>query len=210
MTKLFRKACAVSKSVMIAMALSCASTLAFAAGGHEQAHGKPAGLPQLNTATFSSQIFWMLVVLAVSYYVFSKKVLPKIEKVLDHRAGLISDDLAKAENLSRMANAAKQSLEETLRIARTQAKKAIETAQAESSHLIGQSIHDADLLLHNRLEESDKIIQAEKARVLKEFHTLVTPVVQDAVQKIIGVDLPEKRVATLLDQELQQIAQGQA
>ena len=209
MKKLFKTIVTATKAPLAGFLMSSVSTLALAGGGAEQEHGK-SGLPQLDTSTFSSQIFWLLLVFSISYYAFSKKILPKIEKVLDHRAKIIGDDLAKAEKLSRQASEAKHQFEETLRKARAEAKHLIETAQAESTHTIGQKIIEADQLLHDRLEQTDQKIQAEKKRALTEFNALVVTVVQDAVQKIIGLDLPEKKIVALLDQALQQRERGRA
>ena len=55
------------------------------------------GMPQLAFSTYPTQIFWLLVTLAVIYFILSRVALPRIGGVLAERAGTITNDLAKAE-----------------------------------------------------------------------------------------------------------------
>ena len=77
-----------------AHAVAGAADAAHAAAGH--AASAP-GMPQLDFATFGNQIFWLLVVLAVIYWVLSRIALPRIGGVITDRQGAITGDLMAAE-----------------------------------------------------------------------------------------------------------------
>jgi len=178
---------------------SVISSAAFAGGGADAGHEKTsAGLPQLDPTHFSSQIFGMLVVFAVSYYLFTKEVLPKIEAVLDRRAGIVDEDLSQAEKLNHQANKAKKHVEETLRDARNQARHDIETAQVESSHISGQRIDENDRILHVRLEQAEKAIEAAKDKALNDFQGSAVAVAREILEKLAALSLTEQQIATTL------------
>ena len=58
------------------------------------------GMPQLDGHDLGSQIFWLLVVLAVIYWVLSRIALPRIGGVISDRQGAITGDLMAAEEES--------------------------------------------------------------------------------------------------------------
>jgi F-type H+-transporting ATPase subunit b len=47
-------------------------------------------LPQLETATYSSQIFWLFITFWVLYFAFSKMFLPNIKNLVDRRRSYIN------------------------------------------------------------------------------------------------------------------------
>jgi len=63
---------------------------AFAAGASEP------GLPQLDIATWPSQLFWLVVLFGAGYLVMAKIVTPRIGAVLEERRQTVDGDLEKA------------------------------------------------------------------------------------------------------------------
>lgn len=55
----------------------------------QEEHHASAGLPQMDTAWFPSQIFWLAITFGFLYVVFSKKVLPGISSTLESRRNQI-------------------------------------------------------------------------------------------------------------------------
>ena len=75
----------------IAVALpALMSAKAFAAGTSEP------GLPQLDIATWPSQLFWLVVLFGAGYLVMAKIVTPRIGAVLEERRQTVDGDLEKA------------------------------------------------------------------------------------------------------------------
>ena len=60
-------------------------------------------LPQLDLATYSSQVFWLIVSFVVLYFLVAKLAMPRIAEVLEERQERIEDDLDKAETLKKEA-----------------------------------------------------------------------------------------------------------
>ena len=78
----------------------------------QEEHG--AGMPQLDSDTFLSQIFWLIVTFGVLYWLLKTKALPKVSEVLEARQDRIASDLDRAATL-RTANEALAGLVAQLR-----------------------------------------------------------------------------------------------
>ena len=88
-----------------------------------EGHGAKPGLPQLDTTTFASQLFWLAISFAVLYLVISRIAAPKISGVIADRAGRIKGDLDQAAQAKRNSDAAIANYEKALADARTGALK---------------------------------------------------------------------------------------
>ena len=56
-------------------------------------------MPQFDPTWFASQIFWLLVIFAIFYYVVAGAVTPKLGAAIEAREKQIEGDLAKAGSL---------------------------------------------------------------------------------------------------------------
>jgi len=88
------------------------------------AHAAKPGLPQLDTTTFASQLFWLLISFAVLYFVISRVAAPKIGGVIADRASRIKGDLDSAAQAKRDSEAAMAGYDKALADARAKALKA--------------------------------------------------------------------------------------
>jgi F-type H+-transporting ATPase subunit b len=98
-------------------------------------HGAKPGLPQLDTTTFASQLFWLLISFVVLYTVISRVAAPKIGGVIQDRANRIRGDLETAAKAKRDSEAAIAGYEKALADARSRGLKMSDelrnTVQAE-------------------------------------------------------------------------------
>jgi F-type H+-transporting ATPase subunit b len=89
-----------------------------------------AGLPQLDFATFDSQIFWLVVALVVLFLLMSRVALPRIASVIEDRADAIADDIDRAAEFRRRAEAAEAAYDAALAQARVEAGRIAAEARA--------------------------------------------------------------------------------
>lgn len=78
-----------------------------------EGHGK-AGLPQFNTSTFASQLFWLAISFTVLYFFFSKSSLPRLSATIEERMATIKSDIEHADKLSAEAATTKESYEQAM------------------------------------------------------------------------------------------------
>ena len=62
-------------------------------------------MPQLDFATFPTQIFWLCITFLLLYLVMWKVVIPRISGVLEERQSRVENDLERAEQLQLEAKA---------------------------------------------------------------------------------------------------------
>ena len=154
-------------------------------------------LPQLDLATYSSQVFWLIISFVVLYFLVAKLAMPRIAEVLEERQERIEDDLDKAETLKKEAYQVRIEYEKALSAAREKAQDATRHAQEEIAKRSAEAESAAQVKVTVMLEEAEKRIAASKTGaegtsvdpVSSLERSVAQEVVANAVQKLIGVDV---------------------
>ena len=162
------------------------------AAGHVAAN---VGMPQLDISTFSNQIFWLVVTLVLIYMLLSRVALPRIGSVLAERRGMITSDIAAAEELKEKASEAEQAYQKALTDARNEAARIIAEAKAEIAKDLQQVTARADEELAVKAAEAEKRISAIRASALESV-TLVARDTAEAVVAAFGGAADAKAVDT--------------
>ncbi|MDM7255066.1 MAG: F0F1 ATP synthase subunit B' [Paracoccus sp. (in: a-proteobacteria)] len=155
---------------------------------HGAAHGAEAavGMPQLDFSTFPNQIFWLLVTLALIYWVLSRIALPRIGGVIADRQGAITGDLMAAEEFKQKAKEAEAGYEKALADARGEANKIVAANRAEIQKELDAAIAHADAEIAARTAESEKKIGAIRASALEDARTVARDVTGELVSAMGG------------------------
>lgn len=148
----------------------------------ETAHeaGK-AGMPQLDLSTFPNQIFWLIVTLLVIYLVLSRIALPRIGGVLAERKGVITNDLAAADELKQKAVSAEKTYQDALVRARAEAAKIVTEAKAEIQKDLNKAVAVADAEIAAKSAESEQRIGDIRAGALD----AITQVAKDTARELV-------------------------
>ena len=136
------------------------SATAFEAGASEP------GLPQLDIATWPSQLFWLVVLFGVGYLVMAKMVTPRIGAVLEKRRQTLDGDLEKAR--SNAAEFAKQ--------AAMEATKKAEAADAKVARKLADKVASAEAALAKA-----------KTEALANLNDVAAEAAIDAVAALAGI-----------------------
>lgn len=153
-------------------------------GAVDAAHGAAdaaPGMPQLDFSNWGNQIFWLLVTLAVIYFVLSRVALPRIAAVLAERQGTITNDLAKAEELKRQAVEAEEAYNQALANARAEAQNIVAETKAEIAAELSDATAKADAEIAAKAAESEKAI----AEIRESAMTNVVEVARDTAAEIV-------------------------
>ena len=174
--------------------------LALVLLGHEDTAASSSSgpkLPQLDLATYSSQVFWLIISFVVLYFLVAKLAMPRIAEVLEERQERIEDDLDKAETLKKEAYQVRIEYEKALSAAREKAQDATRHAQEEIAKRSAEAESAAQIKVTVMLEEAEKRIAASKTGaegtaadpISSLERSVAQEVVANAVQKLIGVDV---------------------
>ncbi len=145
---------AASALVMGGSVLAAAPTDVAEAAGVES----EGGLPQLNSETYASQIFWLLIAFLLLYLLMSRIFLPRLGGVIEERRQRIADDYDKAAEFKRQAEEAEASYKQALADARARASRIAQ----ETRDQIDEEIKGMQLETDKKLEAD---IEAAEARI---------------------------------------------
>jgi F-type H+-transporting ATPase subunit b len=166
----------------IAVALSTfMSAKSFAAGSSEP------GLPQLDVATWPSQLFWLVVLFGVGYLFMAKIVTPRIGTVLEARRSTLDGDIKKARGASTDAAKIRADYEDDLEKARSKAAEYAKQAAAEAA----KKANDAEAKITQKL--ADKVAKAEakislaKDNALSNLNDIAAEAAVEAVTTLTGI-----------------------
>jgi len=160
--------------------------------GHEAPH-EGGGLPQMDTTTYASQLFWLALTFAFLYGLLSRMVLPRIGQVLEERRDRIASDLDKAGVLQQESEDALRAYEDALAEARTKA------------HTLGQETRDR---LAEDADAKKASLQAELSKKLSQAEVKINETKEKALASIRDVanEATAAVIIQLLDEKADQSA----
>lgn len=162
----------------------------LAAAAAEAAHeASKSGLPQLNTHTFTPQLFWLVLTFATLFFVMSKIALPRIGEVITERKDRIARDIEAAGRLKADTDKALADYEKALADARSNAsgiakqtrEKLSAETEAEKAKVEGQ--------IAAKLLDAEKRIAATKTKALSAVNDIAADTAGAVISKLIGQDV---------------------
>lgn len=145
------------------------------------------GFPQLNAATYPSQVFWLAVAFVLLYALMSKIALPAVGRVIDARRAHKDGDLSQAAAMNSEAEDIRTAYERALAKAQRDAHDAFSAAEkAVADKVTAAQAHFGENA-RNRLAVAEKRIAAAKAEALRSLTDISADVAAGMVQKIAGV-----------------------
>ena len=164
------------------------------------------GLPQLNAATFPSQIFWLIVSFGVLYWLLSRKALPRVEDILTARQERLTADLDQAASLRSEAEAALQRHETMLAEAHATAAAAIKATQDRLMAEASKRQAELDGELNAKLAEAEARIKAAKDAALGEIEGVAAEAASAAVRRLTGIEVVGGEARATVAQVLREAA----
>lgn len=146
-------------------------------------------MPQIAqiAATYASQIFWLLIVFGLIYFVIGKGMLPKIEATVEARDQKIASDLAAAEAARAKADETEAAYRAKIEEARAAALKATQDAKAKATADAEKRVKKADAELAAKAAEADAVLKAASAKALAEIENVAAEAAQEIVAKVSGI-----------------------
>lgn len=128
------------KVVILASASLALTALSSAA----QAAEGSGGLPQLDPATWPSQIFWLVITLVLLYFIVGRMAGPRIASTLEQRQDAIAADLDLAAEYNNRAKEAEAAYNAALESAHAEARTIADKARAEIQERLNAALAEAD------------------------------------------------------------------
>lgn len=154
-------------------------------------------MPQIAqiSATYASQIFWLLITFGLLYFVVGRGMVPKIQATVDAREGRIAGDLAAAEAARAEADRVEAAWRAEMDAARVAAMAETNAAKARATHAFEAQVKAADADLAERLGHHDLAIANAKVEAMANLQSVAAEAARDLVAKLSGVQVGEDAVA---------------
>ncbi len=149
-------------------------------------------MPQLDTSTFASQIFWLIVVFGALYYVLSRHALPRVASILQTRQERIAADLNQAQQLRLEAEQAMARYDEVIGAAQADAHAIAQATQAKLQAETAERLAALDARLATQVSEAEARIAAAKTAALQDLEEAAVTAAQAATERLAGLKVTKK------------------
>lgn len=148
-------------------------------------------MPQIAqlAATYSSQIFWMLLTFGFVFFVIGLGMVPKVQSTVASRDQKIADDLEAAKANSAAADALEADWRAKENEARAQAQAKLAEAKAAAAKDREAAIAAADAVLGEKLGAAERQITAGRTKALGEIESVAAEAAADIVRRIAGTEV---------------------
>jgi F-type H+-transporting ATPase subunit b len=154
--------------------------------------------PPLDSKTFPSQLFWLVLFFAALYVLMSKFALPRLSAIVANRKARIDGDLARAQSLKDETEAAVKSYEKALADARGRANDiARETRDAVNKDVEAES-HKLDEALAKKVSAAEAKIAASKAKAMEAVEDIAADSAAEIVAALGGGKVTKAAIAKAL------------
>ena len=150
-------------------------------------------MPQIEqlSATYASQIFWLVLVFGLIFFVVGRGMVPKIQGTIDSRDKTVADDLAAAE----AARAAADQVEEEWRVRENQNRAAAQALHAEArgdaARAAAARLAEAGAGIDARIADAEARIAASSRAAMGEVETVAAEAARDIVVRLSGDEVSE-------------------
>ena len=161
-------------------------------------------MPQLTQLPdiFWSQLFWLVVVFAATFFVVGRGMLPKVQSTVDLREARIAEDLERAQAARVAADETEAAWRARMDSARADAARIAQEAKQASAAEAEAKVKKAADKLARKAEASEKRIGEAVAAARSEIETIAAELTQDLVSRLTGIKVETKAAAEAVKAEM--------
>ena len=162
--------------------------------------GSEAGMPQLDPKFWYAQIFWLILIFSVLYFIIWKIFLPKITYSIENRKSRIINDLDEASKLKESAEKKLEEYNKVIEKTKKEAKKIIE----DSRKKIDKDIEEKKKKFNDEVEK--EIVTAEneikelKKSSISNINTIAVETSAEVIKQIISTEVNRSNLSAIVDE----------
>ncbi len=149
-------------------------------------HGAKPGLPQLDTSTFASQLFWLIITFSFLYWVMSRIALPRLQGVILDRSKKIQGDLDEAAGAKRASEAALANYDKALADARAKALKLGEELRNKAQAEVNAKNDAVSKQLATDTQKAEAGVAEMRAGAMSRLAVIARDTAAEIVEKLTG------------------------
>ncbi len=139
---------------------------------------------------FWSQLFWLLLVFGILFFVIGRGMVPKIRGVVEQRDARITGDLEQAQRARDEAEKTESAYRERMDASRTEAMKLALAAKQAGARDAEQRVKALDEQVGAKITEAEARIRASLETAMREIDKVAADATRELVAKLTGQDVP--------------------
>lgn len=149
-------------------------------------------MPQIAqlAATYSSQIFWMLLTFGFVFFVIGLGMVPKVQSTVALRDRKIAEDLEAAKAGSAAADALEADWRARENEARLEAQTTLAAAKAKAAQEREAKLAKVDAAIGDKLAEAEQRIAASREKAQGQIESVAAEAAADIVRRLAGIEVP--------------------
>ena len=154
-------------------------------------------MPQIEqlAATYSSQIFWLLLIFGLVFFVVGKGMVPKVMDTVQLRDRQIGDDLAAAQAARNDADEREEAWRKRENANRADAQAVVAEAKAKAAADTEAKVAAAQAGVDACIEEAEGRIAQARAEAAAEIEDVAAEATQDIVARLAGLKVTKPNAA---------------
>lgn len=138
---------------------------------------------------FFSQLFWLLLVFGIIYFVIGRGMVPKIQSVVQAREDKIAGDLAAAQRAREEAESLEEGYRQRMDASRSEAMKLAQESKQEAAKEAEARLKVIDEQVGAKVAEAEARIRASVEKAMGEIEAVAAEAAQDLVGKLTGASV---------------------
>ena len=143
------------------------------------------GMPQLDPSSFSSQVFWLVVVFSILFVLINSIFMPKIIKVHAERNKIINDNIDIAEKNNKVVEDLNSRIEDNISKAKVEAEKIFKVSHEKNMHFFNGEIKAQMKIFEDREKKILSEIAAKKNEVEKNLEDYCIAIADNIFKNIL-------------------------
>jgi len=152
--------------------------------------------------TYSSQIFWLLIIFGLVFFVVGRGMVPKVLDTVAQRDQQIAADLAAAQAARDAADEQEAAWRQRENDNRADARAMVGKAKADAAAKTEKKLATAQAKIDTRLAEAEQRIAAARIEAAAEIQTVASEAAQDIVARLAGVKITKTTASAAVKEAL--------
>ena len=152
--------------------------------------------------TYSSQVFWLLIIFGLVFFVIGRGMVPKVMDTVARRDQQIAGDLAAAQAARDAADEQEAAWRKRENDNRAEAQALIAKAKADAAAKTEKKLATAQGKIDARLAEAEDRIASARSEAAAEIEAVASEAAQDIVMRLAGVKVTKTSASAAVKKAL--------
>jgi F-type H+-transporting ATPase subunit b len=152
--------------------------------------------------TYSSQIFWLLIIFGLVFFVVGRGMVPRVMDTVALRDRQIAEDLAAAQASRDAADREEEAWRKRENENRARAQELVNTAKSQAAEESEVKLAAAQQGLDARLSEAEQRIAAARNAAAAEIESVASEATRDIVRRLAAVEVDEPTASAAVKEAL--------